>query len=261
MANFITERKDQPRDVKSLRHALLQFIKEQLRKAEGGEGGNIRGLYLFLNPKAEDRHLYESAVYFDENDRFRNEVQKIADDFALDLPDEWTMNIAFEDALPAESGKAQGIAAGMIISTAKKPIHKNLNDAYVTVLNGEAEQEEYTIKPTPGKVFIGRDKKVRTADGFYRENTIAFRADSTHESNKYISRQHAHIEWNGEAGSFLLFADEGGVPPSNKIKIRLQDGSMIKLQSTQIGHRLQEGEQIILGESALLKFSYSSGKL
>jgi hypothetical protein len=35
------------------------------------------------------------------------------------------------------------------------------------------------------------------------------------------------------------------------------DGGLIKLQSTQVGHRLEEGDQILLGESALLQFSYS----
>jgi pSer/pThr/pTyr-binding forkhead associated (FHA) protein len=102
---------------------------------------------------------------------------------------------------------------------------------------------------------------VRTADGFYRENTIAFKADSTHESNKFVSRQHAHIEWNSDAGSFYLFADEGGIPPGNKIKIRQPDsGTPVKLQNTQIGHRLQDGDQIILGDSALLQFNYAESR-
>jgi hypothetical protein len=243
-------------DIKNLRHTILQHIKEQLRKAEGGEGGNIRSLNLFLHPGSEERQVYEAAVYYHEEDRFKKEVQKIADDFAIDLPDEWAMKIIFTGEPPAEAGRLQGTAVSLYISTTKEPINKQYPDAYVSVLNGEAEKEHYPIRPGNHKIYIGREKKVRTADGFFRENTIAFNASATNDSNKYVSRQHAHIEWNREAGSFFLFADEGGIPPGNKIKIRQQDGSIVKLQNTHIGHQLEEGDQVILGDSALLKFSY-----
>jgi pSer/pThr/pTyr-binding forkhead associated (FHA) protein len=201
--------------------------------------------------------VYEAAVY-NEDGRFKNEVQKIADDFAIELPPDWEMNISFTNEYPQDASKVNELNGALFISTTKKPLTKNFPDARITVLNGEAEQEEYFISAGKNKIFIGRDRKVRTADGFYRENTIAFKADSTHESNKFVSRQHAHIEWNGEAGSFYLFADEGGIPPGNKIKIRQPDGNTpVKLQNTRIGYRLQDGDQIILGDSALLQFNYA----
>jgi hypothetical protein len=125
------------------------------------------------------------------------------------------------------------------------------------VLHGDAEKETYTITSGSGTINIGRDKKVQTRDNFYRINTIAFPAESTHESNKYISRQHAHIEWDSATGAFLLFADEGGVPPRNKIKVRSQSNDPVKLQSTKTGYSLQHGDQIILGETALLEFRHS----
>jgi hypothetical protein len=84
--------KNRPRDVKEIRNAILQFIKEQLQKAEGGEGSNIRGLYLYINCGDDEKHLYELAVFYDSPDRFKNdEVQKIADDFAIALPAGWTL--------------------------------------------------------------------------------------------------------------------------------------------------------------------------
>jgi pSer/pThr/pTyr-binding forkhead associated (FHA) protein len=124
-------------------------------------------------------------------------------------------------------------------------------------LGGEAENEMYTITSTSGKRTIGREKKVQMPDGFFRENTIAFPAQSTNESNRFISRQHAHIEWDNDSGSFLLFADEGGIPPRNKVKLRSVNGELDKLQTMEIGHLLKEGDQIILGDSAVLEFSYS----
>ena len=145
----------------------------------------------------------------------------------------------------------------MFISTKKKPtVHKQAT-AFIRVLNGEAEKETYTITSSDKVINIGRERKVQTADGFFRENKIAFPSNSSNESNRSVSRQHAHIEWDNDAGAFIFFPDEGGVPPLNKIKVRADGGSPVKLQTTEIGHRLEEGDQIIIGESALLEFTYS----
>ena len=217
-------------DVKTTRHHLLQFIKDQLRKWEGGEGATIRGMQLFLSPSEEERHLYEAAVYFDQEGKFKDEeVQRIADDYALDLPPDYNFELLFVEAI---------------------------TKAFIRVVNGEAEKEMYPISDKSGKVCIGREKRVQTQEGFMRENNIAFPSTSRNNSNKYVSRQHAHIEWNKEVGGFFLYADEGGIPPRNKIKVQTQSGDIIRLQSTHVGHHLQEGDQIILGESALLQFSY-----
>ncbi|MBA2760942.1 MAG: FHA domain-containing protein [Segetibacter sp.] len=247
----------QPQDVKAIRNNVLEFIKEQLQKAEGGEGENIKGLYLYITCANEEKHLYEAAVFADNEQRFKEEeIQKIADDYAIALPENWTMEIHFVDKAPPEAIKAKDADAALFISTKTKPkVHKDAT-AYVRVLNGEAEKEVYTITSKRPKINIGRERRVQTADGFMRENQIAFPAGSANESNRSVSRQHAHIEWDNETGMFVLFPDEGGVPPMNKIKVRTTGGKPVKLQTTEIGHHLQEGDQIILGESALLEFSY-----
>lgn len=254
---FKQKKGDQPRDVKSIRHGLVQFVKEQLQRWEGGEGSYIKGLQFFLAPSPEDKHLFESAVYAQEEGRFRNEeVQKIADDYAIELPADWTMDIVFTEELPPESVKARDLPAALHVFTNKQPLINKPGVGHITVLNGEAEKNEYTVTSKSGKICIGRDRNAQTSEGFFRLNTIAFPAESSNNSNKYISRQHAHIEWNPEAGCFFLFADEGGVPPRNKVKVQTAGGELVKLQTTQIGHPLQEGDQIILGETALLQFNY-----
>jgi hypothetical protein len=258
MEFFKNDTQESPQDVKGIRETLLQFIKEQLKKLEGGEGGHVKGLHLFITCSDDDKHLYESAVYLEEEDRFRNEeVQRIADDFAIELPQGWTMETSFTDAPPSEAKKIPGLDAALFIQTKKRTLQKSAT-AFIKVLNGEAEKEMYTIHSTDGKVNIGREKKAQGSDGFFRINHIAFPGDSAHESNRYISRQHAHIQFDNDSGNFLLFADEGGVPPGNKIKVRsLNDSAPTKLFATSIGHTLQEGDQIMLGESAILEFTYN----
>lgn len=246
---------EKPTDVKGIREALLQAIKEQLSKAEGGEGGHIKGLQLFIACNEEEKHLYEAAVYQGEETRFKEEVQKIADDYAISLPQDWTMEVFFTDAYPPQALKAQWVDAALFVKTAKQTIQKEAT-AYITVLTGTAEKETYEISSASGKIYIGREKKVQAGNGFYRINNIAFPGESEDEANKFISRQHAHIEWNNDMGAFLLYADEGGLPPRNKVKVRSTNGDVVKLQTDKVGHLLQEGDQIMLGNSALLGFSY-----
>ncbi len=253
---FKKENNSQPHDVKTIRDGLLSFVKEQLSKAEGGEGSNIKGLQLFIACTDEEKHLYESAVYHHEGEKFKTEeVQKIADDYAIDLPADWTMEILFTQEVPQQATKAGNIPVALFVRTTRQSIQKEAK-AFINVLTGTAEKEVYTITSDITKVYIGRDTKVQTRDGFYRINHIAFPPDSTDEANKFISRQHAHIEWDGESGTFLLFADEGGVPPRNKVKIRSVSGDVVKLQTDRVGHQLKEGDQIMLGDGALLGFSY-----
>lgn len=254
---FKKDKTSESLDAKTIRDRLLHFIKDQLQKVEGGEGSNIKVLHLFIFCSDADKYIYESAVYFDEQDRFKNEeVQKIADDFAIDLPENWVMEILFLEAPPAEAVIVQGLDAALFIQTRKRTLIKSAT-AFIRILGGEAEKEIYTITSASGKITIGREKKVQMPDGFFRENTIAFPAQSNNESNRFISRQHAHIEWDNDSGSFLLFADEGGIPPRNKVKLRSVNGELDKLQTMEIGHLLKEGDQIILGDSAVLEFSYS----
>ncbi|HEY0110213.1 MAG TPA: FHA domain-containing protein [Fibrella sp.] len=259
MFNFFKhENESHPQDVKVLRDALLRFLKETLQQLEGGEGRHIKGLQLFVACSDAQRYLYEAAVYQQEPGRFQDEVQKIADDFAIELPPSWTMETTFADSLPPEAVKSSVLDVALFIRTRAASLQARTTGR-IRVLSGEAEQQEYTVTSTDGVITIGREKTAQADDGFVRINTIAFPAKSTSEGNRYVSRQHAHIEWNKDAGCFMLFADEGGVPPRNKVKIRSAGApTPIKLHSIDVGHPLQEADQIVLGESAVLEFSYLS---
>ena len=258
---FKQKKDDRPLDVKSIRHKLLQFIKEQLQRWEGGEGSQIKSLQLFLAPPPEEVQLYESVVYFEEEGRFREEeVQKIADDYAIELPSNWILDIRFSAELPPEAVMSKELPVAIHIATNKKPVINKPASGRITVLLGEAEKMEYTITAKDGKICIGRDRQAQTPEGFMRVNNIAFPGESKNESNKYISRQHAHIEWDPEAGCFFLYADEGGIPPRNKVKVMTSDGVLIKLQTMDIGHPLQDEDQIVLGETALIQFNYKENE-
>ncbi len=130
---------ERPVDVKTIRDRLLQFIKERLKKVEGGEGANIKGLQVFIACSPEEKHLYEAVVYKEDKERFKNEVQKIADDYAIELPDTWTMETIFTGSLPAEAIKIPDLDAALLILTRQRAAHQIVT-AYIKVRVGEAEK-------------------------------------------------------------------------------------------------------------------------
>jgi hypothetical protein len=249
--------KERPHDVKSIRNILSQFIKEKLQRAQGGEGANIMGVYIFINCSDAEKHLYEAAVFANVPGKFKiEEVQRMADDYAITLSPSFKCDIVFTDKFPPQADLINGINAAVFISTQKSGLINKKSQAFIKVLNGEAEQESYALDAANGRINIGREARVQAAGNYMRKNTIAFKPN---EINRSVSRQHAHIEWEADSNSFLVFADEGGIPPNNKMKVRTPEGVLIKMQAIEVGHRLQEGDQVILGDSAVLEFTYSGG--
>jgi hypothetical protein len=155
-----------PGDVKEVRDALLRGIKENLQKSEGGEGSNIKGINLFISISSNDKHMYESAVYQDEPEKFKDEVQRIADDFDIGLPANWQMEVNFDEKFPPEAVKLEGINAALFIRTKDHVIQRS-GSAYIRILNGEAEKPVYHIKSDDGKLNIGREKKSTGRGGIF----------------------------------------------------------------------------------------------
>jgi hypothetical protein len=242
-------------DAKGLRDLLLQFVKEELQRLDGGEGRGIAAMQLLVAAGDGDRFLYETALYVNEPGKLQEEIQRIGDNYAIDLPENWKLELLFVQVLPAGSIQDQSLKIGVVFSSASPVDVKSAipAKAAIRILQGVAEQQEYILEPAAGRINIGREKNVQASDGSYRINAIAFPAEN--DSNKYISRQHAHLEWDSTAAAFKLYADEGGVPPGNKTKIRsARDESVQKLNSTQIGHPLGDGDQVILADTAVLVF-------
>lgn len=250
-----------PTDVKGVRSAIIQFIKEELKKNEGGEGGNIKSILIYVVCNPSETHIYRAALFADEPEKFKKEeVQRIADDFDINLPANWKLEMIFDEPLPKGVVTQELLDIGLQIVTNKTIVEKKTVEAYLRSLNGETEKIIYKITSEPGKINIGRETKSQAADGFFRTNHIAFVNSENNPENRSVSRQHAHIEWNENTNSFYLFADEGGIPPHNKMKVRSENGVIERIQTVELGHKLKEGDQIILGEAAVLEFSYKKNE-
>jgi len=246
-------------DVKAVRDMLIRFIKDQLQRFEGGEGGDIHYIQLFIACNKEEQPVYDTAVYKSDEGKFKLEIQRVADDYAIDLPEGWLLGVNFTQELPLEAIRDAGGKAAIIVNTKKVAIHGAVSAriAEIKILSGEAQQQVYEVGPASGRVNIGRGVEVRMDDGSVRLNNIAFSEDGDNAVNRFISRRHAHLEWNVDAGCLMIYADEGGIPPGNKTKIKTNNlEKAIKLNATSIGYRLADADQVILGDSAVLEVRY-----
>lgn len=257
MFDFFKNKKDNKElDAKGLRDLILQFVKEELQRLDGGEGKGLSALQLYVAAEEGERFLYETSLYSTEPSRLQEEIQRIGDNYAIELPADWKLEVLFVSELPSGSIIKAALKTGLVFKAASRAQANQAitTKAKVCILNGQAEKQEYILEPVTNRINIGREKNVQAKDGSYRINGIAFPGEL--ENNKYVSRQHAHIEWDSVTAQFKIYADEGGVPPGNKTKIRsAKDETVQKLNSTLIGYPLVDGDQVILADVAVLEFS------
>jgi hypothetical protein len=115
--------------------------------------------------------------------------------------------------------------------------------AWIHVLKGAADKNEYFF--SKNVLYLGRLKEVASRDGgVRRRNDVAF--DDTEST---ISREHAHIEYEG--GKFRLYHDAGERPTR-----LFRDGRAVPVPGIGRGAQLRSGDEIHLGE-ARLRFDIS----
>ncbi|PTT02301.1 hypothetical protein DBR11_05250 [Pedobacter sp. HMWF019] len=271
MFNLFKKNKDQrPMDVKVLREEILYFVKEELQKLEGGEGRNVESIQLYAVVPAEEQYLYEAALHMPEPQLLKQEVQRISDNFAVELPLHWILETGLKESFPVGAALCQvlPLSFSLKMKTAVAETkaltaitEKRGRTARLQILNGQAEKQDYVLRADDGRINLGREKNVPMINGSVRINGIAFPGDADHAGNRFVSRQHAHLEWDEGKNGFMLFADEGGIPPGNKTKIKtLKSEDQLKLNSAEVGYLMEDGDQIILGESVVLRFNYTAKK-
>lgn len=119
---------------------------------------------------------------------------------------------------------------------------------------GKLLQDSYTISPTDKvkRWNIGRGKNVEGT--YFRQNDIVFEDNTTNECNRYVSREHAHIEYSESVG-FLLYVDAGGRKSKGNRTRVFRDNEFLDLGSNMnTPIQLHNGDHIELGKHAILEF-------
>jgi FHA domain len=117
--------------------------------------------------------------------------------------------------------------------------------AQLIVMQGEAEQTQYSI--TKKRTNIGRQAEVLDKDGLpLRRNDLIFLEDGC-EINQTVSRLHAHINYDRDAGEYRLHDDNSAY---GTLIIRAS-GSRVKVTRS-LGTALNSGDEIFFGQARVI---------
>ena len=115
----------------------------------------------------------------------------------------------------------------------------------LTTTQGATEKPTYVF--TASRINLGRCPEVRDhRNRLIRTNHVAF-DESAAESNRSVSRHHAHIDYTSNPVEYRLCDDRSAHGTSV-----LRNGATITVPSGPRGVRLQSGDEITLGEARLL---------
>ena len=133
------------------------------------------------------------------------------------------------------------------------------SDAEIKVLldRGVLLQNKYVLSSTDkNRIWnIGRGEISQVGKGYIRQNHIVFDDNATNEHNKFVSRNHAHIEYSESLG-YLLYVDEGGRRNEQNRTRVIRGNDILDLESNmKIPIQLKDGDQIELGKHAILSFN------
>ena len=219
----------QPREPIEIRREVIRAVVDQLQPAGGGEYlFPYSGIHLELFAADPAGQPPLEAIF---------SLPGFADDVRAALADRGCKVPKLEVQVEV---KVEESAAPYRIVYQRSNIPKSKAGAprpraRLTVLEGQANTQELEIDRD--LVYLGRLKDVvSSSNGLERRNHLAFdAAEST------VSRKHARIEYDNEAGRFRLFND----PERTSIS---RDGRAIPCDATR-GVQLRSGDELVLGKA------------
>jgi len=243
-----------------IRRAILDDV--EARVIAVGEGkrifpNNLLRVHLLV-PDPEERVRFE-AVAREAWDLERDIGERLADR-GCPLPAGFGVEVAFDEEphprfgerrfyveylnreAPAAPEKTAGRAPAASPAPAAVPTARPTLE--LTVLKGTATQKVYDLDGP--RVLLGRLQEVVDSDGrVRRRNDVAFL--EVGEVNSTVSREHARISWDAEAGGYWLRAEQ------NASGTRIyREGRTIDVSShDRRGVRIQPGDEIYLGRACV----------
>lgn len=136
--------------------------------------------------------------------------------------------------------------------------------AKISVYEGQGSllQSEYILnsvelqKPSFRVYNIGIGVFVKNSNGLMRKNHIVINDDPNDLAfvkNKYVSRSHAHIDYDEDYG-FRLFVEQNGTAMAGKRTRIIRGDKVLELNNTLVPEPLIDGDIIELSKNVLLLF-------
>lgn len=192
-------------------------------------------------------------------------IKRIKRDFkskGIKFKDDLSVEVLHESPLMEKVTKiTEGIGVEALTPTEAL---KKIN-ARIKATEGITWEDEYILEPTGKQYFIGRCKDPKIENGPKIHNDIAFigieeKDEEQYKINNYVSRSHALIVFDKEAGAYKIYRSRFMNNFSHKIKIYntgLSDYMGVSLNQPQVPHILRDGDSICFNDKIVLEFSIS----
>ena len=194
----------------------------------------------------------EVTVLLD-NDSFRNEL-------ARRLYDEQRIKFREIRVTPLQGNlgsDAQELLPGVYVTIGSYTTPGAIVKARLETIPGYGSTLEPFYQLEPGKSYnIGVGSMALLDNGALRRNDIAVDDNvrsQEYERNKYVSRNHAHIEYVNE--HFVLYVDKGGLRSAGKRTAVARGENTFPLEDTLIPFPLEDGDMIVLSRAVRILFT------
>jgi hypothetical protein len=236
--------KDAP-ELAEIRLAVLDAAKAKSHRASGKHVFPYNVIRLELRGIPDQ----QSAVFRSEflTNYFTEEVKSGLARSSYRFPDDLRVEIRTTPALP--SGKQEWLAVETEVEE-KKPVEdspKGRKPAKLMVIQGTANRSELSLEKP--RTNIGRTAEVFRGAGPSRRNDLAFAEDN--ETNRSVSREHAHILYSPKTGEYRIFNDRSYKGEANCGLWIVRDGLSQPIHRGTRGTVLKSGDEIHLGRAVL----------
>jgi hypothetical protein len=247
-APFGTDRlsKDAP-ELAEVRLAMLDAVKAKSHRASG------KNIFPYNVVKVHLRGIPVEQAGVLRGDflagYFAQELKTSLSRSTYRFPDDLRVEIRTTPVLPAEGEDWISIETESQKSNGADGPSRSRRPARLVVVQGTANQQELSIDKT--RTNIGRTAEVYRATGPSRRNDLAFSEDN--ETNRSVSREHAHIVLTQKTGEYRLFNDRSYKGEANCGLWIVRDGLSQPVHRGTRGTLLKPGDEIHLG-TAVLRF-------
>jgi hypothetical protein len=234
--------KDAP-ELAEVRLAVLDVVKARSHRASGKNVFPYNLIYVELRGIPEE----QSAVFKSEflANYLTQELKSGLSRSSYRFPNDLRVEIRTTAVLPAAGQEWLGVETEM-----EKPPEapaKASKSAKLIVLQGTANQPELALSKI--RTHIGRTTEVYRGAGPSRRNDLAFSEDT--ETNRSVSREHAHILFSQKTGEYRIFNDRSYKGDANCGLWIVRDGLSQPIHRGTRGTVLQPGDEIHLGRAVL----------
>ena len=236
---------DDPPELAEIRHAVLDEIRRKCYRAGAKKVFPYDLIRVSMRGVEESRAAVFSGRFF--RQYLEREVESSLRADGTRFPEQLRVDVAVATGLPLRDERWM-----MVEAASQEPDPAGQRPARLVVSEGKANTAELGI--TKVRTNIGREVDVYRDTshnrGLYRRNDLAFVEDS--DINRSVSREHAHIQYDGATGEYRLFNDRWYQRGAECGTWIVRDGMSREIHRDARGARLEPGDEIHFGRAVVM---------